>query len=45
MIARIEDLTVDPDTAAVVVVDEASGTIVNGRQCPDSARSRSHRAT
>ena len=30
MIARIEDLTVDPDTAAVVVVDEASGTIVMG---------------
>ncbi len=30
MIARIEDLTVDPDTPAVVVVDEASGTIVMG---------------
>lgn len=30
MISRIEDLTVDPDTPAVVVVDEASGTIVMG---------------
>ena len=29
-IARIEDLLVDPDTPAVVVVDEASGTIVMG---------------
>ncbi len=30
VLARIEDLTVDPDTPAVVVVDEASGTIVMG---------------
>lgn len=30
VIAGIEDLTVDPDTPAVVVVDEASGTIVMG---------------
>ncbi len=30
ILARIEDLTVDPDTPAVVVVDEASGTIVMG---------------
>ncbi len=30
MIAEIEDLVVDPDTPAVVVVDEASGTIVMG---------------
>jgi flagellar P-ring protein precursor FlgI len=29
-LAEIEDLTVDPDTPAVVVVDEASGTIVMG---------------
>ncbi len=29
-IARIEDLIVDPDTPAVVIVDEASGTIVMG---------------
>ena len=30
ILARVEDLTVDPDTPAVVVVDEASGTIVMG---------------
>lgn len=30
MIARIEDLTVEPDSPAVVIVDEASGTIVMG---------------
>ena len=30
VLARVEDLTVDPDTPAVVVVDEASGTIVMG---------------
>ena len=30
ILARIEDLTVDPDTPAIVVVDEASGTIVMG---------------
>ena len=30
VLARIEDLTVDPDTQAIVVVDEASGTIVMG---------------
>ncbi len=30
VIARVEDLTVEPDTPAVVVVDEASGTIVMG---------------
>jgi flagellar P-ring protein FlgI len=29
-LARIEDLRVEPDNAAVVVVDEASGTIVMG---------------
>ncbi len=29
-ITRIEDLLVDPDTPAIVVVDEASGTIVMG---------------
>jgi flagellar P-ring protein precursor FlgI len=29
-LARIEDLRVEPDTAAVVVIDEASGTIVMG---------------
>lgn len=30
MLATIEDLPVDPDTPAIVVVDEASGTIVMG---------------
>lgn len=30
ILSRIEDLTVDPDTPAIVVVDEASGTIVMG---------------
>ncbi len=30
VIGRIEDLTVEPDTPAVVIVDEASGTIVMG---------------
>ena len=29
-LARIEDLRVEPDNAAIVVVDEASGTIVMG---------------
>jgi flagellar P-ring protein precursor FlgI len=29
-LARIEDLRVEPDSAAVVVIDEASGTIVMG---------------
>jgi flagellar P-ring protein precursor FlgI len=29
-LARIEDLRVDPDSAAMVVIDEASGTIVMG---------------
>ena len=29
-LARIEELTVEPDNAAVVVIDEASGTIVMG---------------
>jgi flagellar P-ring protein precursor FlgI len=29
-LARIEDLHVEPDTAAVVVIDEATGTIVMG---------------
>ena len=29
-LARIEDLRVEPDNAAVVVIDEASGTIVMG---------------
>ena len=29
-LARIEDLRVDPDNAAIVVIDEASGTIVMG---------------
>lgn len=29
-LARIEELRVDPDTAAIVVIDEASGTIVMG---------------
>jgi flagellar P-ring protein FlgI len=30
ILARIEDLRVEPDNAAVVVIDEASGTIVMG---------------
>jgi flagellar P-ring protein FlgI len=30
VLARIEDLRVDPDTPAIVVIDEASGTIVMG---------------
>ncbi|MBV8400572.1 MAG: flagellar basal body P-ring protein FlgI [Acetobacteraceae bacterium] len=30
VLARIEDLRVEPDTPAVVVIDEASGTIVMG---------------
>jgi flagellar P-ring protein FlgI len=30
VLARIEDLRVEPDSAAVVVIDEASGTIVMG---------------
>ena len=30
MLAQIEELTVDPDMPAVVIVDEASGTIVMG---------------
>ncbi|MBV9748108.1 MAG: flagellar basal body P-ring protein FlgI [Acetobacteraceae bacterium] len=29
-LARIEDLAVQPDTAAIVVIDEASGTVVMG---------------
>ena len=29
-LARIEDLTVEPDTPAIVVIDEASGTVVMG---------------
>ncbi len=29
-LARIEELRVDPDTAAIVVIEEASGTIVMG---------------
>ncbi len=29
-LARIEDLSVQPDTAAIVVIDEASGTVVMG---------------
>jgi flagellar P-ring protein precursor FlgI len=29
-LARVEDLRVEPDNAAVVVIDEASGTIVMG---------------
>ena len=29
-LARIEDLTVEPDTPAVVIIDEASGTVVMG---------------
>src|SRR6185312_12584481 len=29
-LARIEELRVEPDTAAIVVIDEASGTIVMG---------------
>ena len=30
VMGRIEDLTVEPDTPAIVIVDEASGTIVMG---------------
>jgi flagellar P-ring protein FlgI len=30
VLARIEDLRVEPDSAAIVVIDEASGTIVMG---------------
>ncbi len=29
-LARIEDLTVEPDTPAIVIIDEASGTVVMG---------------
>ncbi len=29
-LARIEDLSIQPDTAAIVVIDEASGTVVMG---------------
>ena len=37
-LARIEDLRVEPDSAAIVVIDEASGTDRHGGQCADQHR-------